>query len=106
MPCGGAHVQNMPEGLYGGLKWAEDIESVQRSPLHDIRAVLRHLLSTANKQGLYKPSLACSFLSFKPSLEVKMCWLAYLLAMRSHFALHCYHAMTRRVDIVSCANFM
>ena len=27
-----------------------------------------------------------------------MCWLAYLLAMESHFALHCYHAMTRRVD--------
>ena len=27
-----------------------------------------------------------------------MCWLAYLLAMGSHFALHCYHAMTRRVD--------
>ena len=25
-----------------------------------------------------------------------MCWLAYLLAMESHFALHCYHAMTRR----------
>ena len=27
-----------------------------------------------------------------------MSWLAYLLAMGSHFALHCYHAMTRRVD--------
>ena len=27
-----------------------------------------------------------------------MSWLAYLLAMGSHFALHCYHAMMRRVD--------
>ena len=48
----GTCVQNMLEGLYGDLEWAEDIESVQRSPLCDIRAILRHLLSTANKQGL------------------------------------------------------
>ena len=97
---GGARVQNMPEGLYGDFERAEDMESVQWSPLRDIRAILCHLLSTANKQGLQKPSLAlaCSFLSFKPSLEVKMCWLAYLLAMESHFALHYYHVMTRRVD--------
>ena len=27
-----------------------------------------------------------------------MCWLAYLLAMGSHLALHCYHAMMRGVD--------
>ena len=27
-----------------------------------------------------------------------MCWLAYLLAMESHFALHCYQAIMRRVD--------
>ena len=27
-----------------------------------------------------------------------MCWLAYLLAMRSCLALHCYHAMMRGVD--------
>ena len=50
--CGGARVQNMPEGLYGDFEQAEDIESVQRSPLRDIRAILRHLLSTANKRGL------------------------------------------------------
>ena len=51
-------------------------------------------------QQTNKPSvvLVCSILSFKLSLEVKKCWLAYLLAMGSHFALHCYHAMTKRVD--------
>ena len=43
-------------------------------------------------------ALVCSLLTFKLSLGVKMCLLAYLLAMGSHFALHCYHAMMRGVD--------
>ena len=48
VPYGGARVQNMPEGLYDDFERAEDMESVLRSPLRDIRAILRHLLFTAN----------------------------------------------------------
>ena len=44
--------RSCPEGLYSDFERAEDIESVQRSPLRDIRAILRHLLAAANKQGL------------------------------------------------------
>ena len=40
------------QGLYGDFERAEDIELVQRSHLRGIRAILRRLLATANKQGL------------------------------------------------------
>ena len=61
--------RSCPEHARRAFKRGKDMESVQRSPLRDIRAILRNLLSIANKQG---PSLAltCSFLSFKPSLEL------------------------------------
>ena len=43
--------RSCPQGLYGDFNRAEGIESVQLSPLRDIRAILYHLLATANIQG-------------------------------------------------------
>ena len=44
----------------------------------------------------------CSFLSFKFSLEVKMCWLAYLLAMGSHFVLSRHYEKSDQYYCLLC----
>ena len=49
--------RSCPEGLYGDLEHAEDIESVQRSPLCDIRVMVHHLLATVNIEDFSSPYL-------------------------------------------------